>query len=854
MLRNPTLFDEPHPRALELLAARALSAGDDARAFAFSDRRCRIAPAPQAHSYLLRAEAAFRLGLVEWALEDCRRALDIAPENIAACRRMLAWSAGAEQHKAARALLANDDDVDVLRKALAIVWSMGETSFATVVVLDDVIRGWAAWRSDATLEIAVHGDTGDRTVTVVPADPFNRLSDAETRVAAFDIPREPSSGPQSVVLALDGETIHAVRGAATKAVKRSRTAPAVPAAPAPGVRVFAGELRPTAVIVPVYQDFEATRLCLHHLLPELGGPVRAIVVNDASPDRRIHRHLQSLAGTPSLELLINQHNLGFVGAVNRALARVDDEDVVLLNADTIVPPGFLDRLAAAAYAAPDIGTVMPLSNNGEFASFPTPNEVNPLPRTDEIIRLDELAADVNLGAVVDVPSGIGFCLYITAACASAVGPLHDRFHRGYLEDVDFCLRARALGFRNVCAASVYVGHAGSRSFREEKRSLVLRNLDILDTRFPSYRTECLAYVEADPLRAARAAIELAALEANHPVLIVRGGGAIGAVAHARGRRISHGDTPVLLLTVGTARGETTVTMSDPVGGAPQSLRFGIDTADDRAALEAVLRHVSPARIEIVDPRAVTPELLELFRALAAPLHLVIADAGLACPPGIAFRPEFTPWVREGSQVGTDTIGSARWVQTWREVAERADRVIAPCEEALQFARRITPGRQAELEPWTDPPRPATAAFRPDATTVQRLGVVAVRGNAAELRMIRAIAAELRRDRPATELVVLGWTLDDACLLRSGNVFVSGRVDPDELDALVVAYGLSHLLTGLGEPLFGHPLVEGTLAAARPVARLDWSFGTTESRDGDLLIDPRLGEPQMVALLRAWMVR
>ena len=160
------------------------------------------------------------------------------------------------------------------------------------------------------------------------------------------------------------------------------------------------------------------------------------------------------------------------------LSVIEQGDVILLNSDTIVPPGFIDRLAAAAHSSADIGTVTPLSNNGEFTSFPIPNISNPLPSRKEIIRIDRIAAKANSDRIVDIPSGIGFCLYVTRACLDSVGPLSEDFGPGYLEDADFCLRAREHGFRNVCAPSVYVGHAGSKSFGKEKRSLVVRNLGV----------------------------------------------------------------------------------------------------------------------------------------------------------------------------------------------------------------------------------------------------------------------------------------------------------------------------------------------------------------------------------------
>ena len=118
--------------------------------------------------------------------------------------------------------------------------------------------------------------------------------------------------------------------------------------------------------------------------------------------------------------------------------------------------------------------------------------------------MDDAARVANGGGAIVLPTGIGFCLYIRRACIDAVGPLSDLYTRGYYEDVEFCLRARETGFRNVCATGVFVGHAGARSFLGEKRSLVVRNLVVLEARFPEHRLECAAFLKADPLAPALA--------------------------------------------------------------------------------------------------------------------------------------------------------------------------------------------------------------------------------------------------------------------------------------------------------------------------------------------------------------
>ena len=113
-------------------------------------------------------------------------------------------------------------------------------------------------------------------------------------------------------------------------------------------------------------------------------------------------------------LIRNERNLGFARSVNRALDLCRDNDVLLVNADAFLPPGVIDKLSKVAHSAKDIGAVTPLSNNGEFTSFPQPNVANPLGPMEDVRSIDEIAWNMNGADVVDLPNGVGFCLYINA--------------------------------------------------------------------------------------------------------------------------------------------------------------------------------------------------------------------------------------------------------------------------------------------------------------------------------------------------------------------------------------------------------------------------------------------------------
>ena len=347
------------------------------------------------------------------------------------------------------------------------------------------------------------------------------------------------------------------------------------------------------VIVPVYGDYVATQACLEGLMRELDkeSQHRAIVVNDASPDDRIRELIEGLAPRKNLRVLTNPRNLGFVGTINRALKETGSGDVILLNADTIIPHDLIARLSSAARLSPDIGTVTPLSNNGEFTSFPVPNRPNAVGSVADIETLDRIAARVNAGDVIDIPNGIGFCLYITRGCLDAVGTLSEDYHRGYLEDVDFCLRARQRGFRHVCATSIFVGHAGTRSFGKHKRSLVVRNLEIIERRFPLYRGECAVFMQADPLNAARQAIEFAIPPAHvSAALLVTAGGTVAEIAREQARQLLSGGEPaVLILEIRYEPGRVVGRLRNAAEAVPQSLDFDLPSSGAASELLTYLR-------------------------------------------------------------------------------------------------------------------------------------------------------------------------------------------------------------------------------------------------------------------------
>lgn len=262
------------------------------------------------------------------------------------------------------------------------------------------------------------------------------------------------------------------------------------------------------IIVPVYDAAALLRRCLaaldRHTDPT---QARVLAIDDASPDPAVAPLLAEWAQRSPLRprVLANPRNLGFVGTVNRGIAQTEG-DVLLLNADTEVTPGWLARMAAALAADARIATATPFSNNAEICSWPDFCRAAPVPADADRIAL--ACAQAGPPGYPDLPTAVGFCMLIRRAALAALGDFDQAtFGRGYGEENDFCLRAAAHGWRNVLVDDCYVVHAGGGSFAALGLKPGGANLERLLARYPGYNALVAAFIAADPLAQRRARIE-----------------------------------------------------------------------------------------------------------------------------------------------------------------------------------------------------------------------------------------------------------------------------------------------------------------------------------------------------------
>ncbi len=243
------------------------------------------------------------------------------------------------------------------------------------------------------------------------------------------------------------------------------------------------------VVVPVYRDVSLTEQCLDSVL-RLSGPLlgRLIVVDDAAPEPGMRPMLEALREREgAVRLIRNEANLGFVGSCNRGLALAQG-DVVILNSDTRVTPGWLDELAAALQSDPLVAAACPLSNNATLCSIPWGGSL------DAVEGFEPAAlGTAGIDRFTTMPTGVGFCMLMRGEALSLLGPFDPVYGRGYNEENDWCQRARAAGFTIVRANRAFVFHYGEISFAGAKAELDRHNARRLVSRYSSYLDDNRAF-------------------------------------------------------------------------------------------------------------------------------------------------------------------------------------------------------------------------------------------------------------------------------------------------------------------------------------------------------------------------
>jgi GT2 family glycosyltransferase/Tfp pilus assembly protein PilF len=217
----------------------------------------------------------------------------------------------------------------------------------------------------------------------------------------------------------------------------------------------------TSIIILTYNNLKYNKQCIESIRKYTKeGTYEIIVVDNQSTDGTA----DWLKKQKDIKVILNDENFGFPKGCNQGIELADkDNDILLLNNDTVVTPNWLINLEKCLYSEKTVGAVGAITNScsnnqaipvrysniNDMIDFAKSNNISNPSKWEERLRL------------------VGFCMLIKNEVVEKVGLLDEIFSPGNFEDDDYSFRIRKEGYKLILCKDSFIHHYGSASFGKE---------------------------------------------------------------------------------------------------------------------------------------------------------------------------------------------------------------------------------------------------------------------------------------------------------------------------------------------------------------------------------------------------
>lgn len=225
----------------------------------------------------------------------------------------------------------------------------------------------------------------------------------------------------------------------------------------------------TSIIILTYNKLEYTKKCISSIREYTNKENYEIIVVDNNSSDNTREWLKNQG---DIEYIFNKDNVGFPAGCNIGINKSKkDNDILLLNNDTIVTTNYLENLKRCLYSDKNIGAVGPVSNSCPYyqnieADYKDEKELHSFAKKYNISDSSRWEERQKL---------IGFCMLIKRQALEKTGILDERFSPGNYEDDDYSIRLLNSGYKLYLCKDAFVHHFGSISFSNNKRFSELLN-------------------------------------------------------------------------------------------------------------------------------------------------------------------------------------------------------------------------------------------------------------------------------------------------------------------------------------------------------------------------------------------
>jgi GT2 family glycosyltransferase len=198
--------------------------------------------------------------------------------------------------------------------------------------------------------------------------------------------------------------------------------------------------------------------------------VETIVLDNASHDGSADAIASRF---PNADLIRSDTNLGFAGGINRGASAATGDTLLILNSDARLEPGALSVLLDLFQVHPRAGLVAPAlqypDGRPQASAFRFPGLIQVALDLFPIDRLidSRINGRVHAAAATLIDHPLGACMLIRKAAWDAVGPLDEGYFM-YLEEIDWCRRARQRGWQIWHQPLAVAVHHGGSSTRQRQ--------------------------------------------------------------------------------------------------------------------------------------------------------------------------------------------------------------------------------------------------------------------------------------------------------------------------------------------------------------------------------------------------
>ncbi len=217
----------------------------------------------------------------------------------------------------------------------------------------------------------------------------------------------------------------------------------------------------TSIIILTYNNLDYTKECIKSIKKYTEKDTYEIIVIDNFSTDDTRKWLKT---QKNIKIILNEENLGFPKGCNQGIKIANkNNDILLLNNDTIVTKNWLKNLKTCLHSNNNIGAAGAVCNHSEnlqgldikYNDF---NEMQILAEKNNISNSEKWEEKAFL---------IGFCLLIKREVINKIKSLDEEYSPGYVEDNDLSLRIIKLGYKLMLCHDCFIHHYLGTEFRKD---------------------------------------------------------------------------------------------------------------------------------------------------------------------------------------------------------------------------------------------------------------------------------------------------------------------------------------------------------------------------------------------------